>query len=78
MNKKIKPKKVDSVLLFGKVIGIYKKRNQQISKVLLQSSIIDLSLLGMEVNLGEDVLLETDVNLRHIKPKKPNLKRKAG
>ena len=63
-------KKVDSVHLFGKVIGIYKKGNKQISKVLFQSSVVDLDFNGSEALLGEDVLLETYVDLKHIKPKK--------
>ncbi len=82
MNKKIKPKqvdtvhlfgkKVDSVHLIGKVIGIYKKGTKQISKVLFQSSVVNLELDGSEANLGEDVLLETYVDLKQVKSKKPH------
>lgn len=66
----IKSKPIDSVHLSGKVIGIYKKGNKQITKVLFQSSIVDFDFDGSEALLGEDVLLETYVNLNDIMLKK--------
>ena len=78
MKKKIKSKKVDSVYLFGKIIGIYQKHKKQISKVLIQPSIVELYNNKKEVNLGEEVFLKTDVNLTKIRNKNKNFKKKAG